>query len=90
MVYLPDKKYRDLFPEYKFPDNFDRDDVETEFPEGYGSTVQALNTIRDNEVEDYGQGMGVCVVQMLMDGTMKWWRVKRKEDRNVGIEEIIL
>ena len=106
MVYLPDKQWYDIFPEYQFRNQF-QGPCGRQWPMNprysdrlYGTAIQALRVddVRQGTVDgmmagmddDYGRGSGVRLVQVLKNGEMMWWSIEREEDPTVGIGEILI
>jgi len=88
MVYLEKDDEYSLVPEQRLMVRSKHDSHNREDKVPYcGAVVQALRIDRER---DLSREMGVRLLLLLRDGEASWWTVRRQNDPEVGIEDIVL
>jgi hypothetical protein len=100
LVYFPDQKSYDLIPEHFFMPTIPNHMVAEIWQRYHGAVVQpfCIGGPQDGDTDKGNTGttcldstrMGVRIVTMETTGHGDWWTVRRIDDHQVGVQEIVL
>jgi hypothetical protein len=100
LVYFPDQKNYDLVPEHIFQPTIPNHMVNEIWQRYHGAVVQpfCIGGPQDSNTDKGNTGttsldstrMGVRIVAMEATGYGDWWTVRRVDDHQVGVQEIVL